>query len=85
MLRAEGIRMLVSFADSRVPCVGYILSSVGHVGWFTTICLKIAEQRLFYICISFRMRELYRHKSYNELVVIGATAIYIEVCSRISR
>ena len=75
MLRAEGIR---------VPVCGS-----SPFGWerglvFTTVCLKFAEQRLFYICASFRMRGLYRNKSFNELVVIGTTA-NIEVCSRISR
>ena len=50
------------------------LPSVGNVGWFITACLKIAEQRLFYICANFRMRGLYRDKFYNELVVIGTTA-----------
>ena len=39
-------------------------------------CLKIAEQRLFNICVSFRMGGLYGDKSYNELVVTGTTSRY---------
>ena len=58
----------------RIPCVGF-LPSVGNVSWITSACLKIAEQWFFYIiCTSFRMRGLYRDKSYNALVVIGTTA-----------
>ena len=89
MLQAEEIRMpgrLASFADSIGFCVWVFLSSVGNVGWFTTACLKIAEQRLFYICASFRIRELYRDKSNNALLVeTGTTAIDIEVCFRVTR
>ena len=72
MLQNKGIRVPGSMEAIyfrrfyRFPCVGF-LPSVGNVGWFTTTCLKIAEQRFFYICASFRMRELYRDKSNNAL------------------
>ena len=58
------------------------LPSVRNVGWFTTACLKIAEQRLFHIFASFRMRGLYRGKSNNVLVVTGRKSRYRSVLSR---
>ena len=79
MLRAERIRVPGSKeASSFRSSIGFLrvwvfLPSVGNVGWFTTACLKIAEQRLFYICASFRMCGLYRDKSDNALVVIDTT------------
>ena len=75
-LGCPGLERIASFADSIGFRVWVFLPSVRNVGWFTTACLKIAEQRLFYIRVSFRMRGLYRDKSYNELVVIGTTARY---------
>ena len=59
--------MVTSFADSIGFRVWVFLPSVGNVSWFTTACLKIAEQQFFYIRASFRMRELYRDKSNNAL------------------
>ena len=78
MLRAEGIRVPGSGASFfrrfyRVPCVGFSPFSWER-GLVYYACLKIAEQRFFYVCASFRMRGLYRDKFYNELVVIGTTA-----------
>ena len=88
MLRAEGIRVPGSKEIRgfyRIPCVGFSPFSFWNVGWLTTSWLKIAEQRLFYICTSFRlMRGLYRDKSNNALVVIGATARYRSVLSHFS-
>ena len=61
MLRAEGIRVPGSKEGNFFRRFYRIL----YVGWFTTACLKIAEQRLFYTYLSFRMHGLYRDKSNN--------------------
>ena len=88
MLRAEGIRVPGSKEASflgrfyRIPCV-----SISTFRW---------ERGLVYYCllgncgatassaVIFRMRGLYRDKSYNTLVVIHATSRYRGVISRFS-
>ena len=91
MIRAEGIRVPGSKATSffrtfyRIPCVGF--SPFGWERELVYYCLleNCGTTVFLHLCTSFRLRELYRDKSNNELVVIGTAAIDIEVCSRVSR
>ena len=72
MLRAEGLRVPGSTEGNffsrfyRIPCVAFSpFSWERGLVYSTTTCLKIAEQRIFYSCASFRMCGLYRDKPNN--------------------
>ena len=66
--------MVTYFADSIGFRVRGFLPSVGNVGWFTTACLKIAEQRFSTAVPAFVCVDYIETNPTTHLVVIDTTA-----------